>query len=142
MWNPEHNYLNSVWLTSNLTDSLPKSSATFKICISCVVANLTQKQTHQLKKKKKKKKNIWDRWKNSLHFIVVQKILSAGLSKIIYTSSWLYLLIIVFFLALIYTGMWNQIFLGSYMSLFVAIPFAYFFMESEGFAGSRKVNYF
>ncbi|RMX41752.1 hypothetical protein pdam_00005592 [Pocillopora damicornis] len=35
-------------------------------------------------------------------------------------------------------GMWNQIFLGSYMSLFVAIPFAYFFMESEGFAGSRK----
>lgn len=27
------------------------------------------------------------------------------------------------------------------MSLFVAIPFAYFFMESEGFAGSRKVNY-
>jgi len=35
-------------------------------------------------------------------------------------------------------GMWNQIFLGSYMSLFVAIPFAYFFTESEGFAGSRK----
>ena len=26
------------------------------------------------------------------------------------------------------------------MSLFVAIPFAYFFTESEGFAGSRKVN--
>ena len=25
------------------------------------------------------------------------------------------------------------------MSLFVAIPFAYFFTESEGFAGSRKV---
>lgn len=40
---------------------------------------------------------------------------------------------------LILTGMWNQIFLGSYMSLFVAIPFAYFFTESEGFAGSRKV---
>ena len=36
--------------------------------------------------------------------------------------------------------MWNQIFLGSYISLFVAIPFAYFFTESEGFAGSRKVN--
>lgn len=35
-------------------------------------------------------------------------------------------------------GMWNQIFLGSYMSLFVAIPFAYFFTEAEGFAGSRK----
>ena len=26
------------------------------------------------------------------------------------------------------------------MSLFVAIPFAYFFTESEGFAGSRKVT--
>ena len=39
------------------------------------------------------------------------------------------------------TGMWNQIFLGSYMSLFVAIPFAYFFTESEGFAGSRKVSF-
>lgn len=37
--------------------------------------------------------------------------------------------------------MWNQIFLGSYMSLFVAIPFAYFFTESEGFAGSRKVTF-
>lgn len=36
-------------------------------------------------------------------------------------------------------GMWNQIFLGSYISLFVAMPFAYFFTESEGFAGSRKV---
>ncbi|XP_031551768.1 limb region 1 protein homolog [Actinia tenebrosa] len=35
-------------------------------------------------------------------------------------------------------GMWNQIFLGSYISLFVAMPFAYFFTESEGFAGSRK----
>ena len=37
------------------------------------------------------------------------------------------------------SGMWNQIFLGSYISLFVAMPFAYFFTESEGFAGSRKV---
>jgi len=27
------------------------------------------------------------------------------------------------------------------MSLFVAIPFAYFFTESEGFAGSRKVTF-
>ncbi|KAK3702877.1 hypothetical protein QZH41_014143 [Actinostola sp. cb2023] len=35
-------------------------------------------------------------------------------------------------------GLWNQIFLGSYISLFVSMPFAYFFTESEGFAGSRK----
>lgn len=35
-------------------------------------------------------------------------------------------------------GLWNLIFLGSYLSLFVAIPFAYFFIESEGFAGSKK----
>lgn len=35
-------------------------------------------------------------------------------------------------------GFWNLIFLGSYLSLFVAIPFAYFFIESEGFAGSKK----
>ncbi|EDO49006.1 predicted protein [Nematostella vectensis] len=35
-------------------------------------------------------------------------------------------------------GMWNQIFLGSYISLFVSMPFAYFITESEGFAGSRK----
>lgn len=46
----------------------------------------------------------------------------------------------IIILLFIRTGMWNQIFLGSYMSLFVAIPFAYFFTESEGFAGSRKVN--
>ena len=37
-------------------------------------------------------------------------------------------------------GLWNLIFLGSYLSLFVAIPFAYFFIESEGFAGSKKVK--
>ncbi|KXJ08243.1 limb region 1 protein homolog [Exaiptasia diaphana] len=35
-------------------------------------------------------------------------------------------------------GLWNQIFLGSYISLFVSMPFAYFFTESEGFSGSRK----
>ncbi|XP_028405757.1 limb region 1 protein homolog isoform X2 [Dendronephthya gigantea] len=35
-------------------------------------------------------------------------------------------------------GFWNFVFLGSYLSLFVAIPFAYFFIESEGFAGSKK----
>eukprot|EP00794_Sanderia_malayensis_P002987 gene2987-3444_t len=35
-------------------------------------------------------------------------------------------------------GLWNQIFLGTYLSLFLAMPFAYFFTESVGFAGSAK----
>lgn len=35
-------------------------------------------------------------------------------------------------------GLWNQIFLGTYIAMFLAMPFAYFFTESEGFAGSRK----
>lgn len=35
-------------------------------------------------------------------------------------------------------GLWNQIFLGTYMAMFVAMPFAYFFTESEGFSGSTK----
>jgi len=35
-------------------------------------------------------------------------------------------------------GLWNQIFLGTYTALFLAMPFAYFFTESEGLAGSRK----
>jgi hypothetical protein len=42
----------------------------------------------------------------------------------------------------LHIGLWNLIFLGSYLSLFVAIPFAYFFIESEGFAGSKKVTSF
>jgi hypothetical protein len=42
----------------------------------------------------------------------------------------------------LHVGFWNLIFLGSYLSLFVAIPFAYFFIESEGFAGSKKVTIF
>ena len=43
---------------------------------------------------------------------------------------------------LFYLGLWNQIFLGTYMAMFLAMPFAYFFTESEGFAGSRKVILF
>ena len=38
-----------------------------------------------------------------------------------------------------FSGLWNQIFLGTYTALFLAMPFAYFFTESEGLAGSRKV---
>uniref|UniRef100_S4RXV9 Limb development membrane protein 1-like n=1 Tax=Petromyzon marinus TaxID=7757 RepID=S4RXV9_PETMA len=35
-------------------------------------------------------------------------------------------------------GLWNLIFLFSNLSLVFLMPFAYFFTESEGFAGSRK----
>ncbi|XP_036747400.2 protein LMBR1L isoform X6 [Manis pentadactyla] len=35
-------------------------------------------------------------------------------------------------------GLWNLVFLFSNLSLFFLMPFAYFFTESEGFAGSRK----
>ena len=34
-------------------------------------------------------------------------------------------------------GMWSYVFLFSNLSLFVLLPFAYFFTESEGFSGSR-----
>uniref|UniRef100_A0A6G1SM78 Protein LMBR1L n=1 Tax=Aceria tosichella TaxID=561515 RepID=A0A6G1SM78_9ACAR len=34
-------------------------------------------------------------------------------------------------------GMWSYVFLFSNLSLFVLLPFAYFFTESEGFPGSR-----
>lgn len=37
-------------------------------------------------------------------------------------------------------GLWNHIFLFSNLSLFVLLPFAYFFTESEGFSGHRKVS--
>ncbi|XP_064594888.1 limb region 1 protein homolog [Liolophura sinensis] len=35
-------------------------------------------------------------------------------------------------------GLWNHIFLFSNVALFILMPFAYFFTESEGFSGSRK----
>ncbi|OXU29475.1 hypothetical protein TSAR_009195 [Trichomalopsis sarcophagae] len=35
-------------------------------------------------------------------------------------------------------GLWNLVFLFSNMSLFVFLPFAYLFTESEGFVGYRK----
>ncbi|XP_069770859.1 limb region 1 protein homolog isoform X9 [Narcine bancroftii] len=35
-------------------------------------------------------------------------------------------------------GLWNLASLFSNLSLFVLMPFAYFFLESEGFAGSKK----
>ncbi|NWX93719.1 LMBRL protein, partial [Nothoprocta ornata] len=36
-------------------------------------------------------------------------------------------------------GLWNLVFLFSNLSLIFLMPFAYFFTESEGFAGSKKV---
>lgn len=35
-------------------------------------------------------------------------------------------------------GMWSYVFLFSNLSLFMLLPFAYFFTESEGFSGSRR----
>nr|CAD7606780.1 unnamed protein product [Timema genevievae] len=35
-------------------------------------------------------------------------------------------------------GLWNHVFLFSNLSLFMLLPFAYFFTESEGFTGYRK----
>lgn len=35
-------------------------------------------------------------------------------------------------------GLWKNVFLFSNISLFVLLPFAYFFTESEGFPGSRR----
>lgn len=40
------------------------------------------------------------------------------------------------------SGLWNLVFLFSNLSLVFLMPFAYFFTESEGFAGSRKVAVF
>ena len=39
-----------------------------------------------------------------------------------------------------FAGLWNMIFLCSNLSLFVGLPFAYLFTESEGFPGSKKVS--
>lgn len=35
-------------------------------------------------------------------------------------------------------GLWNYVFLFSFLSLFVLLPFAYLFTESEGLFGHRK----
>lgn len=35
-------------------------------------------------------------------------------------------------------GMWSYVFLFSNLSLFILLPFAYFFTESEGFSGSQR----
>lgn len=40
----------------------------------------------------------------------------------------------------LFSGLWNLVFLFSNLSLVFLMPFAYFFTESEGFAGSKKVQ--
>lgn len=40
----------------------------------------------------------------------------------------------------VFAGLWNLVSLFSNLCLFVLMPFAYFFLESEGFAGSKKVR--
>ena len=39
-----------------------------------------------------------------------------------------------------HTGLWNSIFLWSNVSLILLMPFAYFFIESQGLPGARKVT--
>lgn len=46
----------------------------------------------------------------------------------------------VFIISLFPAGLWNLVSLFSNLCLFVLMPFAYFFLESEGFAGSKKVQ--
>lgn len=38
-------------------------------------------------------------------------------------------------------GLWNLASLFSNLCLFVLMPFAFFFLESEGFAGLKKVSH-
>ena len=45
----------------------------------------------------------------------------------------------MYFVSLL-AGLWNFVFLFSNLSLVFFLPFAYFFTESEGFAGSKKVH--
>ena len=38
-----------------------------------------------------------------------------------------------------HVGLWNLVFLGSNVCLFLLLPFAYFFYEAEGLPGTKKV---
>lgn len=40
--------------------------------------------------------------------------------------------------ACFFSGLWNYVFLFSFLSLFLLLPFAYLFTESEGFFGHKK----
>lgn len=46
---------------------------------------------------------------------------------------------LISFIFFLFSGFWNNIFLISNLSLFFFMPFAYFFTESEGFVGVKKV---
>lgn len=49
-------------------------------------------------------------------------------------------LIFLNFVIVIFIGLWNLASLFSNLCLFVLMPFAFFFLESEGFAGLKKVS--
>jgi hypothetical protein len=49
-------------------------------------------------------------------------------------------LIFLILLIVIFIGLWNLASLFSNLCLFVLMPFAFFFLESEGFAGLKKVS--
>ena len=42
----------------------------------------------------------------------------------------------------LWIGLWNSIFLWSNISLILLMPFAYFFIESQGLPGAKKVSIF
>ena len=44
---------------------------------------------------------------------------------------------VLFFFSIL--DLWNIIFLGSNLCLFLLLPFAYFFYEAEGLPGTRRV---
>lgn len=44
----------------------------------------------------------------------------------------------VYIIFVLILGLWNYVFLFSNLSLFILLPFAYLFTESEGFFGHRK----
>jgi hypothetical protein len=48
--------------------------------------------------------------------------------------------LIFFFFVILFIGLWNLASLFSNLCLFVLMPFAFFFLESEGFAGLKKVS--
>ncbi len=60
-----------------------------------------------------------------------------------YVTLYLFLLFSLFLgggWGLVSGALWNQIFLCSNLALFILIPFAYLFTESEGFPGSKRVR--
>ncbi len=71
-------------------------------------------------------------------FVFVSNNCADAVDRHLFSLQWkFYLSLIIVFV----TGLWNQIFLCSNLALFILIPFAYLFTESEGFPGSKRVCY-